>query len=444
MFSGGVMVKDGTVQFMSHPWDGVYNTDKKINVKFSKGYIIGQRSPTHVRHQYILDRFTSSYDIELPSDETMDVSDATISLPGVPVKFLLPMFKKPVDESLHLNFYRVISSKIYNHFEALNHFKREALERSWRSQFYKTLMQICRDRGYNSLQLSLADEGFRSKIFRTGAEHQDFRNNAFNWLTSRGEDSITLEHNKGEIKLERADFLKYFKGDWAKFAFSLYLKKTRRVIDQLDVKIRMESDIRYMQDFIMEALVFIFDLAESAVNKRIVLYPFNAYEYGYGVSPYNNKYLPPKDDNLNEWYSSPGNPKKIGFLLDLNDQNSIDKFVGMIPILLGNLLVRPAAFIVRDPDYPALNSDECTFAFDMSGSLLPSQMVGGGTGHLPGPPETGMRWIGGSEANYKKSDFFLKWNEILTRHNTLTVHKFDDPNTFYEICRRILFTEFYY
>jgi len=197
-----------------------------------------------------------------------------------------------------------------------------------------------------------------------------------------------------------------------------------------------------MQDFIMDTLAFIFDLAENAVNKRIVLYPHNAYEYGYAVA--SNKYLPPKDDNLKEWYFKPSSPKQIGFLLDLNDQNSINRFVEMIPILLGNLLVRPAAFIVRDPDHPYLANDQCTFAFDMSGSLLPSDLIGGGMGHPSGPPITGMRWTGGSEANYKRSTFYLRWNEILSRHNTLSVHKFDDPNKFYDIVRRILFTEFYY
>jgi len=193
-----------------------------------------------------------------------------------------------------------------------------------------------------------------------------------------------------------------------------------------------------MQGFIIDTIRFIFDLAESATNKRIVLYPHNAYESGYGVSLKSNAYLPPKDDSLNEWYFHAGSPKKIGFLLDLNDLNSVNRFVEMIPILLGNLLVRPAMFIVRDPDYLGLKNDQCTFAFDMSGSLLPSQLVGGGG--LSGPPIAGMGWNGGSEANYRRSAFYLRWNEILSRHNTLIVHKFNDPNIFYEIVRRILFT----
>lgn len=116
----------------------------------------------------------------------------------------------------------------------------------------------------------------------------------------------------------------------------------------------------------------------------------------------------------------------------------------MIPILLGNLLVRPAAFIVRDPDHPNLESNECTFAFDMSGSLIPSQLIGSTTGGISSPPGTGMRWTDGSEADYRRSAFYLRWNEIISRHNTLTVHKFSDPNKFYEIVGRILFTEFYY
>lgn len=353
---------------------------------------------------------------------------------------MLPIYKKPVDKSFLLDFYKVISNEIYNHFEALDHFKREALERSWRSQFYKTLMKICKDRGYNSLQLSLHDEGFRPKIFRDGNAHKDFKNSAFNWLTSRGEGWVTLMHSKGELKLSHSDFLRYFKDDWAKFASSLHLKNIQRTREQLGIKIKMESELRYMQDFIMDTLVFIFDLAENAVNKRIVLYPHNAYEYGYGVDLESNKYLPPIDANLKEWYFRASLTKQIGFLLDLNDQNSINKFVEMIPILLGNLLVRPAAFIVRDPDHPDLKFDECMFAFGMPGSLLPSQLVGGGTSHLSGPPTTGMKWIGGSEINYKKSSYYLRWNEIISRHNTLSVHKLDDPNKFYEIVRRILFT----
>lgn len=74
----------------------------------------------------------------------------------------------------------------------------------------------------------------------------------------------------------------------------------------------------------------------------------------------------------------------------------------------------------------------------MSGSLLPSQMIG----HLlhSSPPPTGMKWTGGSEIDYKRSAFYLRWNEILLRHNTLAVHKLRDPNKFYEIVRKILFT----
>ena len=78
------------------------------------------------------------------------------------------------------------------------------------------------------------------------------------------------------------------------------------------------------------------------------------------------------------------------------------------------------------------------FAFDMSRSLLPSQLVGGASG-TGGPPATRMKWTGGSESNYKRSAFYLRWNEIISRHNTLAVHKLRDPNDFYEICRKILF-----
>ena len=282
----------------------------------------------------------------------------------------------------------------------------------------------------------MTDEGLRSRIFAEGA--QDFRNNAFDWLISRGEDwiTLTLPKGKGELRLSPADFHRYFEEDWAKFASSLY---SPRLKGDVEIIKKIESDLRYMQDFIMDTLVFIFDLAEGAVNKRIVLYPHNAYPDGYGVDPKSNLYLPPRDYYLNEWYIKAW--RKNGLMLDLNDQNSIDKFVEMIPILLGNLLVRPAAFIVRDPD-AELDFDECTFAFDMSGSLLPSQLVGSST--RTGPPRSGMEWIDGSEADYRRSAFYLRWNEIISRHNTLTVHKFDDPNKFYEICRRILFTEFYY
>lgn len=431
MFSGGVIVKDGTVQFISHSWDVTYKIGKKINVKFSKGYIIGANSPTYLRHRYILDKFTSSYDIELPTDSTLDVLDATISILEVPVKFVLPIYKKPVDKSLLLDFYKTISSETYKHFEALNHFKREALERSWRSQFYKTLMKICRDRGYDSLQLSLADDGFRAKIFRDGKDHQDFKNNAFDWLTSRGEGWVTLTHSRGELKLSPDDFRRYFKDDWAKFASSLYKPVLVRhlLINQI------ESDLRYMQDFIMDTIDFIFHLAESATNKKIILYPHIASKTGFTATPKYSSYFPPKDVNLNEWFLHAGSPKQIGFTLDLNDLNSVYKFVEMIPILLGNLLVRPAAFIVRDPDYPSLTNDQCMFAFGMPGSLLPSQMVGGNQG----PPSTGMRWTGGSEANYKRSNFYLGWNKILSKHNILGIHKFTDPNKFYEVVNRILF-----
>ncbi len=105
----------------------------------------------------------------------------------------------------------------------------------------------------------------------------------------------------------------------------------------------------------------------------------------------------------------------------------------MIPILLGNLLVRPAAFIVREPDYDNLQNDQCLFTFGMSGSLLPSQLIGG----KAGPPSTGMRWTGGSEIDYKRSSYYLKWNEIVSKHNTLSIHKLNNPNDFYVICKLI-------
>lgn len=382
--------------------------------------------------KYILDRFTSRYDILLPMDGS--VSDVTISLSEVPVKFVLPMYKKPTDKSLHLDFYKVISAKIYEHYKALDRFKRENLERSWRSELYKTLMRICKDRGYNSLQLSLADEGLRSEIFEEGENTQAFRHQAFDWLISRGEGWVTLIHKKGQITLSPDDFRCYFKDDWAKLASSLYMKN--KITDKYK---QIESDLRYMQDFIMDTLVFIFDLAKSAVNKKIILYPHNAYEGGYGVNSKYNIYLPPIDYDLTEWYFQIRNPRNIGLTLDLNDLDSVNKFVEMIPILLGNLLVRPAAFIVRDPDFEYLTNRQCKFAFDMSGSLLPSQMVGGVSG-TDGPPTTGMEWTGGSESDYRISVFYLKWNEIISRYNTLKVHKLNDPNIFYEIVRRVLFT----
>jgi hypothetical protein len=126
----------------------------------------------------------------------------------------------------------------------------------------------------------------------------------------------------------------------------------------------------------------------------------------------------------------------LSFKKTLNDPESIDRFTEMIPVLLGKLLVEPSAFIVRDPDHPDLENDECTIAFDMSGSLLPSQMVG--SPRYIGPPPSGMRWTGDSEADYKKSDFYLRWNEILSRHDTLSIHRFSDPNKFYDVCRRVL------
>ena len=361
------------------------------------------------------------------------LSDTTISISEVPVKFVLPIYKKPTDVTLLSDFYKVISNELYEHHKALDRFKKEILMRSWRSQFYKTLIQICKDRGYNSLQLSLADEGLRSKIFE-GESTKVFKDKAFDWLTSRGEGKVTLIHKKGQITLTPDDFRHYFKDDWAKFAFSLYqgYKKT-------DKYIQIESDLRYMQDFIMDTLEFIFELAESAVNKRIILYPQNAYESGYGVNSKYNNYLPSTDTGLTEWFFQIRNPRNIGFTLDLNDFDSINKFVEMIPILLGNLLVRPAAFIVRNPDHPNLKNFECMFTFDMSGSLLPSQMIGGAPG-TDGPPPTGMRWTDGNEADYKKYDFYLKWNEIISRHNTLKVHKLTNPNEFYEIVRKVLFT----
>jgi hypothetical protein len=133
-----------------------------------------------------------------------------------------------------------------------------------------------------------------------------------------------------------------------------------------------------------------------------------------------------------------GSPKQIGFLLDLDDLDSINNFVEMIPILLGNLLVRPAAFIVRDPDFQGLTSDQCMFTFGMSGSLLPSQMIG--SPNYQSPPAAGMSWTGGSEADYKSYSFFLRWNAIISKHETLTIHKYYDPSIFYEIVRRVLFT----
>lgn len=69
---------------------------------------------------------------------------------------------------------------------------------------------------------------------------------------------------------------------------------------------------------------------------------------------------------------------------------------------------------------------------------MPSHMVGGTL--AAGPPRSGMKWDSGSEADYKDYKFYTRWNEIISKHNILCVHKFDDPTTFYEICRRILFT----
>lgn len=118
--------------------------------------------------------------------------------------------------------------------------------------------------------------------------------------------------------------------------------------------------------------------------------------------------------------------------------NSVSEFIEMIPILIGNLLVSPTTFVVREPDSPGLESDQCSFVFNIAGSLLPSQIVG--FPKMVGPPHTGMRWTGGAESDYKRSAFFLKWNKILSKHDILATYVFNDPSKFYEICRRILFT----
>ena len=427
MVSGGVLVKDGTVLFLSQPWRTLQDISRKINARFSKGTPYGTNlDQTENRYKYIIDKLTSSFDMILPTDVAIDVSDATISLLGVPEKFTLPMYKKPTDKTLLSDFYKMMSDGIYNHFESTDHFEREALTYSWRSELYKTLMEICKDRGYSSLQISLQDQGIRPKLFADWEYSRDFRGKAFDWLTSRGEGWVTLEHKNGELKLSHDDFLKYFKDRWAKFAYSLHM------VNINDRTPKIEFDLRYMQDFIMNFLAFIYELAESSVNKRIVLYPQTAYQDGYGISQ--SKYNPPENPDLNEWIISTS--RNIGFILDLNDQNSIDEFVEIIPILLGKLLVEPSAFIVRDPDFDDIENDQCTFAFDMSGSLLPSQMIG--TNRYKGPPTGGMRWTGGSEADYKRSNFYLKWNDILSRNDTTSIHRFRDPSKFYDICRRVL------
>ena len=59
---------------------------------------------------------------------------------------------------------------------------------------------------------------------------------------------------------------------------------------------------------------------------------------------------------------------------------------------------------------------------------------------MSSPPKNGMVWTGGSESDYIQSDLYLEWNRLISRHNIVSLHKFEDPTLFYDLVEQILFT----
>ncbi len=196
-----------------------------------------------------------------------------------------------------------------------------------------------------------------------------------------------------------------------------------------------------MQNFITDSLNFVKEMASIAGGK-INIYLFNIFENGYGIDRAAMSYLPaPIPDSEKEWKPPQSTKfKDIAFIYDPNDPISIKNFELSIPIFLANLVLKPAAFVVRVPK-ENMDGDVLWFAFTPWGSLLPSQVVGH---HTPskssyfGPPRTGMRWSGGTLEEYKNWYLYRRWNEIVSQ-GIYGIHNFNRPIDFYRICNLISF-----
>lgn len=446
LYTGGIFPYKGHISFIRLPW---YNLNKILkNRAFSLSFsyklpgwtpstIAGEKGPLDLRRKFLLDTYLSSGRFALPTIDTADSSLSILTYQEVSIDYWAPHLMTPLDLELMEDFYYVASEFSYSIFEQYNKPQSsDSLEA--RNSFFLRLLKICKDKfNYDNNKIGIAYKGLMAKIFtEDDSRAWEFRKSVFNWLSSRGSYTLELYYEYGKSQFERItltsdDFNYFFRDDYGFLASGFeQVQSTRKDIDDTIEK------LRNMQDFIVETLGFIRELAGEA-GEKIVIYTFNVYENGYGIDRAAMNYLPNSIPDIELEWKPPGSTKyrDIAFIYDPNDPNSIREFEEQTPIFLANLIVKPSAFVVRIPGR-AMNGDECWFGFTPWGSLLPSQIVGHYTPSKPsyfGPPRDGMIWSDGTEEEYKNWYVYNKWNEIVNTYKIYGIHYYSNPDDFYNL-----------
>jgi len=445
IYSGSIFPKYGRIRFMSQTWRTIYkstNKDTKLKLpleRIGKGAQAGKYTPNKdallgAKIRYLLGRLAFEYSIELAKT---DGTVAKLDVSGVPKELLMPQFKDPTkvkDKSLLYAQELDYLCKIFGEAPKPKFSMDEG-----KLLIHEALLKKLEDKYQYKSEISFIEKNIRWKIFTdddyspTGG--RAFRKTLLDWLTARGTYTIPELYYYGKkhyITLTPEDFKKYFQDDYDKMIYSLKKIALFGGGSVLEEKIALsKQNLIKMQDFIIDILGFVKEMSDLAGGKKIILYPFKGYKDGFGIVE-GQTYIPDPvylkethKEALDEWWISTKDPKKIGFIFDPDQPK---RFQDLIPEFLALLFVEPCAFVVRVPG-EGMARDEVFFGFEITGSLAPAQLRG--KYGYNGPPGTGM--IAWNKLIYEYLAYRL--NDIVNRYDLLGIHRFRDPNKFYDICR---------
>ncbi|MBN1214426.1 MAG: hypothetical protein JXA99_03185, partial [Candidatus Lokiarchaeota archaeon] len=437
MYSGNIFPKHGYIHFLAHTLQTIHDSTVKNTLvslrarEFNQNALmptIRERDENALNNlaRYFMDRFIAALSLKLPMK---DNKLASININEVPLKLVAPYFKDSNKVRSMKNLFQSLSDYLYQSYNTIE-FDTDEDSLNGRLLFYKSITEVLRNK-YTPYEFNFIDRYVRKKIFSDNQLlGRSFRGEVYLWLAAHGTYSIDLQYFRSNdiITLTPDDFRQYFAENYHKMMKGFENLKFK---DNL-IEFNKESII-YMKDFIYSALSFIKIISKIIGNKEIIIYPIFGTTNGYYIDE-RSSILPTKiklienNINLQEW--SPENNEnylEIGFLYDPNHP---EKFINFIQEYLGLLLVEPSAFIVRER---GMDSDECLFAFDTIGEILPEFLIK--KPKVVGPPKEGMVWK--NEAIFwKLADI---WKSITFSNNIIGLRKLSPHTKFYELLNQIQF-----
>jgi len=190
-----------------------------------------------------------------------------------------------------------------------------------------------------------------------------------------------------------------------------------------------ESVLRSNQDLILDVLNFVKDIAK-AQGEKIILYTYNRFAKGYGISSISS-YLPSVKPIIdNAWK---GRKAERYYVIDPSRLQDADSDIANI---LGSIFVDDQILVIRTPNMPA---DQCLFAFSLrTGSIMPYYLYHEDSSYTR-PSANGLEW---SDEN-RYIELYNKFNLLVTRYKFFGMHRIQDAKVFYEVCKLIRFIKYY-